>query len=398
MSKKKIVTNEIDMEKDNILKEREIKRLFSQYEMLENTKQQMIERGKEDYIGSILESQEDVIEQVKNIDPSKVEDLLKNNKRVKKDISIKKVSKQKEELIVNDIDSNMAYDVITLPSHGQCYATKVDRLPVGYLTAYDENFITSPNLYRDGLVIDFLLRNKVLNSNIDVDDLCVGDADAITLFLRATSYGIDFPITVRDPETNEMIETTVDLTKLKYKEFNLKGDENGHFEFVLPMSKDVVKFRFLTRNDEKKLKQMSKSEQSNLMAFTIRGCKNTIIDMMDNDTVLNGKEKQDINKLLDNIDNWAEKLDNVGETPYSKLITNRMELTIMAVNDNYDEEYIKQYIKHMSAKDSLMFRRYVMENEPGVDFEIEVQRPESLGGGSFKTFLNWDDSIFLNFT
>lgn len=398
MSKKKIVTNEIDMEKDNILKEREIKRLFSQYEMLENTKQQMIERGKEDYIGSILESQEDVIEQVKNIDPSKVEDLLKNNKRVKKDISIKKVSKQKEELIVNDIDSNMAYDVIALPSHGQCYATKVDRLPVGYLTAYDENFITSPNLYRDGLVIDFLLRNKVLNSNIDVDDLCVGDADAITLFLRATSYGIDFPITVRDPETNEMIETTVDLTKLKYKEFNLKGDENGHFEFVLPMSKDVVKFRFLTRNDEKKLKQMSKSEQSNLMAFTIRGCKNTIIDMMDNDTVLNGKEKQDINKLLDNIDNWAEKLDNVGETPYSKLITNRMELTIMAVNDNYDEEYIKQYIKHMSAKDSLMFRRYVMENEPGVDFEIEVQRPESLGGGSFNTFLNWDDSIFLNFT
>ena len=134
------------------------------------------------------------------------------------------------------------------------------------------------------------------------------------------------------------------------------------------------------------------------MAFTIRGCKNTIIDMMDNDTVLNGKEKQDINKLLDNIDNWAEKLYNVGETPYSKLITNRMELTIMAVNDNYDEEYIKQYIKHMSAKDSLMFRRYVMENEPGVDFEIEVQRPESLGGGSFKTFLNWDDSIFLNFT
>ena len=50
----------------------------------------------------------------------------------------------------------------------------------------------------------------------------------------------------------------------------------------------------------------------------------------------------------------------------------------------------------MGAKDSLMLRRYILENEPGVNFEIEVERPESLGGGSFKTFLEWDDSVFLN--
>ena len=50
----------------------------------------------------------------------------------------------------------------------------------------------------------------------------------------------------------------------------------------------------------------------------------------------------------------------------------------------------------MIAKDSLELRKYIMANEPGVDFEIEIQRPESLGGGSFKTFLEWDDSVFLN--
>ena len=68
----------------------------------------------------------------------------------------------------------------------------------------------------------------------------------------------------------------------------------------------------------------------------------------------------------------------------------------MAVNGNYDKAYISKYIRNMGAKDSLMLRRYMIENEPGINFEIEVKRPESLGGGSFKTFLEWDDSIFLN--
>ena len=48
----------------------------------------------------------------------------------------------------------------------------------------------------------------------------------------------------------------------------------------------------------------------------------------------------------------------------------------------------------MSARDSLAFRRYIYDNKPGMDFEIEVNRPESLGGGSFKTFLEWDDYVF----
>jgi hypothetical protein len=55
----------------------------------------------------------------------------------------------------NDIDPTLKYDIIQLPSNGQCYRNKVDRVPVAFLTAYDENIITSPNLYKDGLVIDY---------------------------------------------------------------------------------------------------------------------------------------------------------------------------------------------------------------------------------------------------
>ena len=61
-----------------------------------------------------------------------------------------------------------------------------------------------------------------------------------------------------------------------------------------------------------------------------------------------------------------------------------------------DKEYIRNFIYTMPAQDSLKLRRYILDNEPGLNFEIEVERPESLGGGSFKTFLEWNDSVFLN--
>ena len=68
----------------------------------------------------------------------------------------------------------------------------------------------------------------------------------------------------------------------------------------------------------------------------------------------------------------------------------------MAVNGNTDREYIKNYIENMLAKDSLDYRKFLVENTPGVNLEITVPIPESLGGGSFNTFLSIGDTIFSN--
>ena len=105
------------------------------------------------------------------------------------------------------------YDIVELPSKGQCYKEKFSRVPVGYLTAYDENFITSPNLYKDGLIIDYLLKHKVMNKDIDIEELISGDVDAITLFLRVTSYGPEYPIIAKDPDTGQEVETVIDNKK-----------------------------------------------------------------------------------------------------------------------------------------------------------------------------------------
>ena len=412
--------------------EKEIQILLANNEMLENSKKDAETRGKKNSVKQIERAQEDVIKQINSIDPSALNkkkasstifddtdismfDMLKANEEdnrintVSEENDSKKIDTVDEEQVMsqsetvdsentnfNDVDPSLQYDVIQLPSNGQCYKSKIDRVPVAYLTAYDENIITSPNLYKDGLVIDFLLKNKIVNKDINVDDLVSGDADAIILFLRATSYGPDFPIVVQDPETGEQIETSVDLTTLKPKEFKLKGDENGHFEFVTPLRKDTIKFRYLTRGQERKLKQVTELEGYGTKSHMLERERELLLAALSNDKVLNESERKSIRAAINTMKNWSKRLSDLNDSEYTKIMTNNMQLQVVAVNGNYDREYVRKYVNAMPARDSLALRKYINNNMPGIDFNIEIQRPESLGGGSFKTFLNWDDSVFLN--
>ena len=412
--------------------EKEIQILLANNEMLENSKKDAENRGKKNSVKQIERAQEDVIKQINSIDPSALNkrkasstifddtdismfDMLKANEEdnrintVSEENDSKKIDTVDEEQVMsqsetvdsektnfNDVDPSLQYDVIQLPSNGQCYKSKIDRVPVAYLTAYDENIITSPNLYKDGLVIDFLLKNKIVNKDINVDDLVSGDADAIILFLRATSYGPDFPIVVQDPETGEQIETSVDLTTLKPKEFKLKGDENGHFEFVTPLRKDTIKFRYLTRGQERKLKQVTELEGYGTKSHMLDRERESLLGALSNDKVLNESERKSIRAAINTMKNWSKRLSDLNDSEYTKIMTNNMQLQVVAVNGNYDKEYVRKYVNTMPARDSLALRKYINNNMPGIDFNIEIQRPESLGGGSFKTFLNWDDSVFLN--
>lgn len=419
--------------------EKEIALLKASNEMFLKTKEEAKIRGTKEAVDRIETARRDVIAQMMKIDPEEASRADKGHMEdeISYGVSPMKMSdtvsvfdildrynaeNEKEEVVnvedkesivmeatqesssqvsssnfhMGPVNSDVQYDIISLPSNGQCYPNKVDRLPVGYLTAYDENLITSPNLYKDGLIIDFLLKHKVLDDSINLDNLCLGDVDAIILFLRATSYGPEFPITARDPQSGEEIETIVDLTQFKSKEFNLKGDDNGHFDYQLPISKDNIKFKFLTRKDEKMLKILSEIEEDGVKAHMIRQQVQLLSDAIKSDKVLDGKTKHEYLKDMEKYKDWSKKLESKGGTPYSRIITNRLELSIMSVNGNSDRSFISKYVKNMGAMDSLSLRRYILENEPGINFEIEVERPLSLGGGSFKTFLEWDDAVFLN--
>ena len=421
--------------------ENEIKTLLENNKMLEKTKKEAESRGKTQSVKQIERAQQEVIDHINSIDPTvlgptkakktslsttakkaapqqnlfqdtdmSIFDMLEDNEKARQEEAAIEAAESSateidmtpndttisNEATFNNMDTTSQYDVIQLPSNGQCYRSKVDRLPVAYLTAYDENIITSPNLYKDGLVLDYILKSKVVNSEINVEDLVSGDADAIILFLRATSYGPDFPIVVNDPDSGEQIETTIDLTTLKPKDFKLIGDENGHFEYVTPVKKDRIKFRYLTRKQERQLKQVTEIESCGTKAHMLDREKETLSAALMNDKYISENDRKSMRVALKAMENWSKKLHEVNNSEFTKIMTNNMQLQIVAVNDNYDRDFVRRYINTMPARDSLMLRKYINDNKPGIDFTITVERPESLGGGSFSTFLNWDDSVFLN--
>lgn len=425
-------------EETGYTKEKILKQLKNSFEMYENTKKSTEKRMKEaltkegtkKYTQSdidkelelINEAQDDVIRQYvecggneedlkksgrkkstkKTNEQSTIVDMMNKMDEDRKKELEKAVSatatKLEQEYIPpkGNYNPEAAFDVIPLPSKGEGYKDKIAKASVAYLTAYDENMIVSPNLYRDNLILDYILQEKLLSQEIDPMDLLEGDREAIILFLRASGYGNEYPISATDDETGKEFETIVDLSKLKYKEFNLKGDANGWFDFELPYSKKIVKFRFPTHRDNLLLDKMQKAEDPKLRMETIKKYVDTLDTFIEADNDVNKDEKVNIRKSIRTIEKWADGMDEEEAIKFNHSLTNRMKLLIMAVDGITDKNYISDFIMKMNVRDSSALRKYMQKNEPGVDYNIEVQRPESLGGGSFTTFLQLDQFLFLN--
>ena len=219
------------------------------------------------------------------------------------------------------------YDVIELPSKGKLYLGNKSTVKVEYLTATDENILTSPNLLQSGKVLDILLKSKVKDDDLKVNDLLVGDRNAIMIFLRATGYGEMYPVKFNDPATGEEFETEINLNELGTKELGADPDERGEFSFHLPRTKKDIKFKLLTAGDE--------------------------------DAILKAVEKRT----------------KITKSQISQTLTYRLERQIMEIDGNRDKNYIAKFVSVMPAYDSLMFREYVEEIEPGIDLTIAVEAP-----------------------
>lgn len=226
------------------------------------------------------------------------------------------------------------YDIIELPSQGLLYKNKKSSVKVEYLTAYDENILTAPNLLNSGKVLDVLLERKVKDLGFDIKELISGDRMAILLYLRTTGLGNEYQQMVFD-SSGTMVPSTVDLSTIKTKNLTIKPDEKNEFDYELPISKKRVKFRILAQKDE--------------------------------------DEIEEINKKL------MEKNDNIPTTNSLKL-----ERSIMEIDGERDKMKISHILKNLKIMDVRKFNKYITEIEPGLDLNV-VARTQ--GGESVSTFL-----------
>jgi hypothetical protein len=119
------------------------------------------------------------------------------------------------------------------------------------MTAKEEDILTSTNLIKKGIQLDKLLESIVVEPGVHINDLLVGDKNAILVTSRMLAFGPDYQISVRDNGSGQDVEVNVDLSQIQVKEVDesLLNRQN-EYEYTLPVSKTTIKFKLLTHGDE----------------------------------------------------------------------------------------------------------------------------------------------------
>ena len=144
-------------------------------------------------------------------------------------------------------------EVVDLPSQGLLYPKdsplSSGTIEVKYMTAREEDILTSANLIKRGVVVEKLLESLIIDKSIKVDDLLIGDKNAVLIAARILAYGKDYEVEVLGQKM------VVDLTQLEDKKLDesIVSEGVNEFEFELPATKRKLTFKLLTSGDEKEI-------------------------------------------------------------------------------------------------------------------------------------------------
>ena len=149
-------------------------------------------------------------------------------------------------------------EIVPLPSGGKYYPDghplSSGEVEVKYMTANEEDILTSQNLIKQGKVIDVLL-DSLVQGDFDMNDMLIGDKNAVMIAARVLGYGKDYEFEMEDPLTGEKEKQVLDLTTLDHKEIDFDGD----YTFELPNSKRVLGWKFITQRDENEITEELKA-------------------------------------------------------------------------------------------------------------------------------------------
>ena len=71
------------------------------------------------------------------------------------------------------------------------------------MTAKEEDILTDRSLLKKGIAVDRVLKNLIVDKKINLDDLLVGDKNAILVTARTTGYGSDYATRITCPACAE---------------------------------------------------------------------------------------------------------------------------------------------------------------------------------------------------
>lgn len=220
-----------------------------------------------------------------------------------------------------------------LPSLGQYYPENhplhnVESIEIKFMTAKEEDILTSKSLLKKGLTISRLLSSVIVDKNINPDDLLIGDRNALLVATRISGYGSNYNTKVACPACGETSSHEFNLEEMSMfsggeieGEDTVKQASNDSFFVNVPISKAKVQFRLLTGKDEKQLGKIA--------------------------------EMQKKRKL-----------------PESAM-TNMMRMYIVSVNGTTDQNYIDSFVANAPAADAKYLRQAYKMTVPNIDLTQE---------------------------
>ena len=111
-------------------------------------------------------------------------------------------------------------EVLDLPSEGKLYPKDhplaSGKITIKYMTAKEEDILSSQNLIKKGVVLDKLFESIIVDK-INPDDIIIGDKNAILLATRLLGYGHEYKSSFYSSILGDVVEINIDLSALKLK-------------------------------------------------------------------------------------------------------------------------------------------------------------------------------------
>lgn len=207
--------------------------------------------------------------------------MSRNKDRVNQNVApvIAQVPQMEQQNMPNPFNFVVPTEAIDLPSKGKYYPEghclrDAEFVEIKHMTAKEEDILTSQSLIKKGLAITKLLESIIVDKSIKVQDMLIGDKNALLIASRIYGYGPDYNVNLVCPACSNSFEATIDLNDFGQKELEMNEaitiTENGTFEVTLPKSNYVVEFRLLTSKDEAVLtKEIAKTSTALLKLITV---------------------------------------------------------------------------------------------------------------------------------
>tara|TARA_R110002110_G_scaffold76975_3_gene202446 strand:- start:303 stop:1142 length:840 start_codon:yes stop_codon:yes gene_type:complete len=207
--------------------------------------------------------------------------------------------------MTNPLDFITPTEFVELPSKGR-YPTGhplsgQENIEIRYMTAKDEDILTSRALLKQGVAIDRLIQNLINNKDISAKDLYIGDRNAIIVYARASAYGSIYKTNVTCPGCSETSAHKFNLEDhhtydgTDWKDYEIEATDHGTFKTTLPLTKIVAEVRPLIGSDEAAMVREMKKDKKGENGLVTSQLKKFCVSF-------NGyKDKVTINKVIEHL-------------------------------------------------------------------------------------------------